>query len=387
MQERTFDGWAEAEMGMAKSGIRLWVSCFGFLLCLQVTALAQQTAEPPDPVLTHRPPPKAAAAPSAVTAAGRMRLDISVTDASGKPVPGLGPQDFKVLDNNVARKILTFRSYDGITVKPEPPAEVILVIDTANLPFQQVAFTRDEVGKFLSENGGRLAEPVSIMVLSDTGLRVQPRPSTDGRALLGVLNDVKGSIHAINAAEGSEGDLERFQLSVRQLTTIAANEAQKPGRKLLIWVGPGWPMLDSSKYRFSERDQMRYFDTIVELSTKLREGRVVVDSAAPAASTMGSGMRTTLYQDFLKGVRTARQADSGNLALKVVALQSGGLVLGPDNDLAGQIDRCVAEANAFYSLSFDPPKAALPNEFHDLKVEVDQAGATARTRTGYYNQP
>jgi VWFA-related protein len=171
------------------------------------------------------------------------------------------------------------------------------------------------------------------------------------------------------------------------LATIAENEAPKPGRKLLIWVGPGWPLLNSANYRFSERDQKRYFDSIVELSTKLREGRVVVDSVAPAASTTASGLGTTLYQNFLKGVRTARQADSGNLALKVLATQSGGLVLGPDNDLAGQIDRCVAEANAFYTLSFDPGYAQAPNEYHELKVTVNQPGLTARTSTGYYNQP
>ena len=86
-------------------------------------------------------------------------------------------------------------------------------------------------------------------------------------------------------------------------------------------------------------------------------------------------------------MRTPHQADSGNLALKVLAMQSGGLVLGPDNDLAGQIDRCVAEANAFYTLSFDPPKADRANEYHDLKVTVDQPGLTARTNTGYYDQP
>jgi len=358
---------------------------------LMVAALAgaqtEQNPVPPDPTLEHRAAPRPAPLPSVVTPAGRIRLDVTVTDASGKPVDGLGPQDFKVLDGDAQRKILTFRSYDGVAVKPEPPVQVILLIDTSNLPFPQVAFVRGEVTKFLSENGGRLAVPVSIMVLSDAGLRVQPRPSTDGRALLGVLNEVKGSIHTINAAEGSEGDLERFQLSVRQLSTIAENEALKPGRKLLIWVGPGWPLLNSANYRFSERDQRRYFDSIVDLSTKLREGRVVVDSVAPAASTTASGLGTTLYQNFLKGVRTAHQADSGNLALKVLALQSGGLVLGPDNDLAGQIDRCVAEANAFYTLTFDPGYAAAPNEYHDLKVEVDQAGLKARTRMGYYNQP
>jgi hypothetical protein len=94
-----------------------------------------------------------------------------------------------------------------------------------------------------------------------------------------------------------------------------------------------------------------------------------------------------LYQDFLKGVKTPRQADTANLTLKVLATQSGGRILGPDNDLAGQINRCIAEANSFYALSFDPPKADHANEYHDLKVEVGKPGLTARTNTGYYNQP
>jgi hypothetical protein len=33
----------------------------------------------------------------------------------------------------------------------------------------------------------------------------------------------------------------------------------------------------------------------------------------------------------------------------------GGLILGPDNDLATQIDRCLAAANEFYRISFNPP--------------------------------
>jgi len=47
-----------------------------------------------------------------------------------------------------------------------------------------------------------------------------------------------------------------------------------PGRKLLIWVGPGWPMLNSNSFSFSDKDQLQYFDTIVELANKLpRRGR------------------------------------------------------------------------------------------------------------------
>jgi hypothetical protein len=94
-----------------------------------------------------------------------------------------------------------------------------------------------------------------------------------------------------------------------------------------------------------------------------------------------------LYKNHLNGVKTAGQAYLPNLGLKVLAVQSGGAVFGPDNDMTAQINRCVQDAQAFYTLSFDPPPAVQANEYHDLKVLVGQPGLEARTRTGYYNQP
>jgi VWFA-related protein len=172
------------------------------------------------------------------------------------------------------------------------------------------------------------------------------------------------------------------------MATIAENEAKKPGRKLLIWVGPGWPMLQSQAFRFNEKNRRQYFDVIVELTNRLREARIVAYSVAPEDSTMGGGpSRSLLYKAFLKGVPTEQQADIGDLALKVLVSQTGGRILGPDNDLVGQINRCIAEANAFYRLSFDPPQAQYADEYHDLQVRVNQPGTTVRTNTGYYNEP
>jgi VWFA-related protein len=341
---------------------------------------------PPDPTLVHRPPADQPKKASPITPEGRIHLDVTVTGTAGKAVIGLQPWDFTLLDDDQPRKILSFRGYDGAEVKPNPPVQAILVLDTANLPFQQVAFVRSELRKFLLGNGGHLPLPVSLFLLSDTALRVQPRPSLDGNALAGMLNRIKGSVRTIDTGASGEGRLEQFQLSLRQMTAIAENEARVPGRKLLIWVGPGWPILDSANFRMGEKDQRRYFDSIVELSTKLREARMVVDSVSPADIT-SSGAYTFTYQSFLKGVKSARQADSGNLALKVLAVESGGRVLGPDNDLAGQIDSCIADAGAFYTLSFDPPRADHADEYHDLKVQIDKPGLTARTSSGYYIQP
>jgi len=374
---------------------RLRSASIALLFCSAAWGFAQQatgSSAQQLPQLQNRPPAKPPEPRGAIAAPGHIHLDVLVSDASGKPITGLGPQDFKILDNGQPRKLLSFRSYDGVNVKPAPPVEVILVLDTVNLPFTQASFVRQQVTAFLQQNGGRLAQPLSIMLLTDAGLRLQPQSTLDGNALKAVVDQIKGGVHSIYGAMGSDGDLQRFRLSLRQMAAIAENEATRPGRKLLIWVGPGWPLLDSKNFTFSDKDQRTYFDTIVELSTKLREARMAVYSVSPS-NVESPQERALLYQDFLKGVASPRKADTGNLALQVLAIQSGGRVLGPDNNLAAQIDACIAEANAFYSLSFDPaappgpPPADRANEFHTLKVEASPPGATVRTNTGYYNQP
>jgi VWFA-related protein len=302
-------------------------------------------------------------------------------------VAGVEAWDFKLFDNGSTRKILSFRPFNEVAVKPDPPVEVILLVNTVNLPFQQVAFVRQELEKFLRQNDGHLTQPVSLFLLTSTGMRVQPRPSLDGRALANVVHQISGNVSTINSAMGSEGYLERVQLSVRQLAAIAENAAGKPGRKLLIWVGPGWPLLDRSTDVFSEKDQRRYFDTVVELSTQLRKARMVLYSVAPSDSSVGSGSSNILYRDFLKGVQSARQVTTGNLALKVLVTQTGGEIMGSSNDLAGQFGRCISDANAFYTISFDPPLAEHADEYHSINLQVSHAGLTVRTNASYYNEP
>ena len=79
------------------------------------------------------------------------------------------------------------------------------MIDELNLPFAQAAFVKSELAEFLRQNGGHLAQPLSIMLLTAEGLRIQPRPSVDGLAQLEVLNQIKGHISSINPAMGGEG--------------------------------------------------------------------------------------------------------------------------------------------------------------------------------------
>ena len=355
--------------------------CNGALLAQGIPGTPQQRESEGQPRLAHRPEPKPK---SLLIPEGKIKLDVVVDDATGIPVLDLQPWDFKIIDNNQPRKVLSFRAYDGVTVMPDPAVEVILVLDTLNLPFPQVAFVRGEIDKFLRQNGGKLKQPLTLILLTDAGIRFQPRPSTDGNAIASVVDGIKGRVSLINPAMGSDGYVERFQRSAKAMDDIAHNEEKKPGRKLLIWVGPGWPMLNRPSERYSEKDQKRNFDNIVDLSTALGLARITVYSVAAAS---GSGLNSFLYKNFLSPVKTYRDADFGNMALKVLVTQTGGKILGPDNDLVGQISRCIEDANAFYQISFDPPAAVHADEYHDLMVTVQKPGSFVRTRSGYYNQP
>lgn len=345
----------------------------------QAPDAAQEGA--PNPTLTHRPAPKPQ---SLLIPEGKIKLDVMVDDAAGRPVTGLEPWDFKILDNGQPRKVLSFHSYDGAQVKPDPPVEVILVIDTVNLLFQQLSFARGEVDEFLRQNGGQLKQPVTLVLLTEKGVRVQPRPSTDGNAIASVLDGIKGTVRVLDQAMGFDGQLERFQVSERALNDIAQNEAKKPGRKLLIWVGWGWPILDRPSKYFSEMQQRRLFDSIIEMSTVLRQARMTVYSVSPAGVY---GPNPMLYQGYLKGVKRYQDADFGNLALKVLVTQTGGKIMGPDNDVVSQINGCIEDASAFYQISFDPPAAEHAVEYHELKVLANRPGVAVRTTSGYYNQP
>ena len=92
------------------------------------------------------------------------------------------------------------------------------------------------------------------------------------------------------------------------------------------------------------------------------------------------------WQSFTKGIDSPRQADWGDIALQVLAFQSGGQVLNGSNDIAGELHQCLADAQAYYEISFAPSSDQPPEPYHRIEVRIDKPGLTARTLQGYYAQ-
>jgi VWFA-related protein len=313
-------------------------------------------------------------------APGRIFLDVVAAPKGGKPVAGLTQQDFTVLDNRASQAITSFRATGG----SEAPVEVILLVDAVNAPYSTVAYERTEIDRFLRANGGHLAYPTALAIFTDTNTQMQEEFSKDGSALIESLDHYTVGLRVIQRSAGFYGAGDRLSLSIQALRQIAAREAGRPGRKLVLWVSPGWPILSGPGVELSQKQQQNIFDTVIGLSTELRRARITLYSVDPAG-TGDIGMRTYYYQNFLKGIRKANTAEFGNLALQVLATQTGGLALNSSNDVAGLLQQAMADTQAYYELSFDPAPGE-PNEYHQIEVKVSRPGLITRTRTGYYSQ-
>jgi VWFA-related protein len=313
---------------------------------------------------------------------GRITLDVVVTDQSGSPVSGLGRNELTLLDNGQPGKILSFKGFDEISAKPDPPVEVLLVIDEFNHLTQDVPDVQPQVEKFLRQDGGHLSQLVSIYRVSDAGISLTSQPSSDGNALAEEIHNNR--LHQLSLDEddntlddGMLRDNQPFhsrplhvQTALRALGSIVLEERRKPGRKLLVWVGYGGP------------DGARSFDWTTEFSTRIREACITLFSV-----TFWRKPARVPYQFFLQGVKSAAQSLPGDLALEVLATQSGGRVLENTSDLVRMIGQCVEDASTFYTISFNPPRTNARDDYRDIKVQVSKPGLTARTNTGYYDQP
>ena len=123
-----------------------------------------------------------------------ITLDAVVTPRSGVPVPNLQQGDFTLLDNKATRSLTSLKAF---TAKQEP-AEVVLVVDAVNTTFQNVAFERDQIDRFLRANGGHLAHPTALTIFTDTA-----QPGTRDEETLDVLGSWAATTDTLPAARAT----------------------------------------------------------------------------------------------------------------------------------------------------------------------------------------
>jgi VWFA-related protein len=305
-----------------------------------------------------------------------MRLDVVVTDKSNKPVGGLGKDSFSVLDAGVARPV---ESVSQETARD--PLTVVIVVDAVNTPHEAVAYQRDQIVHYLRSNDGALPQRTTFAVLTDKGVQIANQASKDGKALGDELEHYDIGLRVIGRDQGFYGAQDRLTLSLNAVRQIIAYEAKVPGRKLVLWVSPGWPLLSGVEVQLDGKQQAQIYRDAATFSTQLRQAGITLYSINSWGVNESVG-RANYYLEFTDGLTKPSKAQLGDLGLQVMAVQSGGLVLN-SSDVAGMLRQCVQDADESYLVTFQPaPSDHKGMEFHPLKVEVP--GYKVRTRQGYY---
>jgi VWFA-related protein len=331
-----------------------------------------------------------AAPPASATPNDLISLDVVVTAKNGKPIAGLRQQDFAVSLDKKPQPIASFQAVEASSTPTLSPddVEVILLIDTVNTRFINVATERQEIDKYLRQNDGKLPRPMSLLLLTDDGVQIEPTPTSDGNQLSAFLDKAEIGLRTIGRAAGFYGASDRFGISLKSLKQITTYEATRPGRKLIVWVSPGWPLLSGPEVDLTNKDQQHLFANLVDITDSLARARITLSNVDPLGMDDADTYRTIYYKEFLKGIAKPSDIQIGNLALQVLATQTGGRVLNSNNDVAQEISTAVSDAEAFYVLKLQPTAAEHPNQYRSLAVTlVDKPGLTARTRNGYYAQP
>lgn len=388
---------------------RICCKHFLFWVLAGTGTLAAQTQAPngQSPQLTPRTPGQRE---QRYVAQRRIQLHVVVKDASGKPLLGLKPEDFTVLDGNQAQKIAQFSEVQGAAVENDSVHGQV-VLDAINGGKGGVNRARKELARLFGHGSGPLAYPLQIVVVSDGGNN-EGKATTDRTALIKNLAELTRNVQSTDCdatAPGSDlgsrmgtgflGQMDSSQArwnclnshlteSANALNLLAQEQQNAKGRAIVIWTGPGWPLppkMDAGQIGGGGGTMGNLWDMIFSLEAAMQEGQVTLEAASWGRFERAQGARRTGLQGSLANGSIPEQEAA--LELPALAEQTGGLVLERSKDVAEALNTCIGDGEQYYSIAFDPPAAKTQGEYRAIEVKVDRPGATVRTLTGYFTQP
>lgn len=376
-----------------------------------------------------------------------VNVDVIVTDKKGEPVTGLGRDDFELIENRRPVPITNFYAVErgrpavapaaadaagGPAIPlPSPLAEssipeaqrlhLVVYVDNFNIRPLNRNRILGEVGYFLSSELDR--EDRVMLVSYDRSLKIRQPFTSDPRLIARSLEELErvtghavsrdderrraleaidqassvgqAAAHARMHAESVENDL-RF--SIGALKELIGTLAGLPGRKAILYVSDGLPMVPGQDVyyavdaRFSGQggggvlsdsfsyDASRDFRELANLANANRVSFYTVDAAGlrMQSSFAAQNARSSISPMVDSSFNSNHQSP-----LRYLAETTGGQAIINTNRVLPGLQRVARDFDTYYSLGFAPAHAA-NGRYHRLEVRVkDRRDLVVRHREGY----
>ncbi len=314
-------------------------------------------------------------------------LDVVVTDARGNVVTDLKKDDFAVSEAKEPQTILNFEEAGSHVLSPTltinstaeldrqaPRAPVnIILLDEFNTRFEDMAFARYSLKKFLEKQPEKLDTPTMLVAVNLQHFSVLRDYTQDKQGLIEAL-DHHFAAYPWQAQQG-QWRAERFATAFGALMQVAQATVGHPGHKNMIWIGRGFPAIGFLNAQVDV--EARVNNAVQECVNMLRDARVTLYSVDPAGLLVDPGVY---------GVEAAFDDPfGGNYTFSKLARATGGKALYGRNDVDAEIATGIRDGSSFYTLTYRPGNTSTdPRKFRKIAVTLDRPGLTATTREGYY---
>ena len=194
------------------------------------------------------------------------------------------------------------------------------------------------------------------------------------------------------AAEANYYMNQRVAMTVNALVAIADHLQGVPGRKNLVWVSSGFPLLEGMDQFEQTGDFSRgntYGEEIKRAAEALNDvnlaiypvdarGLMVdpsfeVNSRPPSMAAYRRMQRLKLPQHLADNFPTMDE----------IAKRTGGRAFYNTNDIQGAIRQVIDDSQLTYLLAYYPTNTVWNGQFHKIKVKVDRPGLHLQYRDGY----
>lgn len=283
-----------------------------------------------------------------------INLNAKVANAAGKPLVTLTKDDFTLYENNVKQEISHFSPVTA-------PVNLVLLLDFSGSTEKKKDVIKDAAKKFVDSLG-----PNDRVAVAAFARRFYLKTTfiADKKQIKKLIGDLKIPSSGTRYYDAMWNALDLFK------------QAQGARNAIVVLTdGVDNTIMDPEEY-----DTKYKFE---ELLARIAEDDV----------TIYPMYLDTEYEMVTKRHGSQEKHDHYAIArkqLSQVAERSGGLLFHVANieDLNGVYDRVAAELKTLYSIAYssslDDGAKAQKKEWRAIKLSVNQQGATARTKGGYY---
>jgi VWFA-related protein len=319
-------------------------------------------------------------------------LDVTVLDKRGRPVVnGLTKDDFTITEDKKAQTIFSFEAPEVHVVdanagdeNPEGKAPVtIFVLDLLNSSFEDFAFIRYSMQKYLEAQPAQLNSPAELMVIGNDSLEMLRGYTRNRDDLLNALNHFPPVLpYTLIMGEDIHRYMQRVAQSFDALQQIALQNQAMPGRKNIVWVGYGVGIpglyLQRSQLRISGAHKLeQYLHSTINMLLAARMSLFVIypglDSGDLTASAKDS------YADF-----GDHDPFEGGINFGVFVNETGGKLFYNRNDVDQEIERSQQLGSEYYTLSYQPQDVKADDTFRRIRVTLRDRNLHALTKAGYF---